>query len=243
MNIKTEFHPRIKKHDEPLAFNKIILGSFPPFNLTVDTEINDLPALDVRINNGDIQFFYGSTSNMLWDWYKKHFDESVNVKNILSIKESLIKNRIGITDVISSCTRQNHSALDKHLKNRTYNHKFFNYPVKGSTLKILCTSKGVLNDMLLTPLFFSQHKELKINIEQSSYLQSQIIQRIDANEELIKKPFARVIETLNGGRIECIATPSPGSPYRKLKDFGLAEIPLNEFLERFLKEAFLWFKN
>jgi predicted ATP-binding protein involved in virulence len=147
-----EHHPRLNQSDLIIRKPKIILGSFPPWSLT-EPDFEKFETLTQkefeRINNRDFPFFYGSYVNRFWNWYQKFIDEAISKEDIDSIQKSLKEKSIGITDVIISCTRKDRSALDKHLTNRTYNHQFFKYPKKGETIKILCTSKGVMNEMLL----------------------------------------------------------------------------------------------
>ena len=120
-----EQHPRLDLSKLPLSESKIILGSFPTWTLTEpDPErIDGTYEKELeRKRNGDMPFFYGSSSNRFWSWYKIHVDENILLESIISIQNSLKKNRIGITDMIISCERKNKSALDKHLINRTYNY-------------------------------------------------------------------------------------------------------------------------
>ncbi|OFY86322.1 MAG: hypothetical protein A3F72_10975 [Bacteroidetes bacterium RIFCSPLOWO2_12_FULL_35_15] len=239
-----EFHPRIDFDSPTLNHSKIILGSFPTWSLTFsnDGKLNALKTIE-RVKNGDIQFYYGSSNNRFWYWYQTFFDSEIFLENVASIKNSLEKNSIGITDMIFSCNRKDKSALDKHLTERTYNHLFFKYPQKGQTIKILCSSKGVMNEMFLNSAFFNKHPTLSMNESKSFELQNTLLQSINGNPDLVKKPFLRVIECSNGGSIECFATPSPGSPYRKLADFGLKSQNLDDYLNSYLKMVFTWLRS
>jgi hypothetical protein len=239
-----EFHPRVYITDHPLSNSKIILGSFPTWSLTSsnDEELNALKNSE-KIKNGDIQFYYGSSNNRFWTWYQTFFDSKISLGDIDSLKNSLEKNSIGITDTIISCIRKNRSALDKHLTERTYNHVFFQYPTKGQTIKILCSSKGVLNEMLLNNAFFKKHPTLSVNESKSLKLQNERVLDITGDPNLVKKPFFRFIDCDNGGSIECLAIPSPGSPYRKLPDFGLNSRHSDDYLNRYLEQAFTWFRS
>jgi hypothetical protein len=220
------------------------LGSFPTWSLTTpDNDKNETykqKELE-RIRNKDVEFFYGSSINRFWNWYKTFVDPKIERENIKTIIESLELNSIGITDVIFSCERANKSALDKHLTNRIYNHQFFNYPSKGETVKILCTSKGVMNEMLFNPAFFKIHNELKANTDYVNVFQTKLLEKIGGDLSPIRNPFFRSFETALGGLIQCIALPSPGSPYRRLIDFGLVNSNAEDYLQSYLKEAFNWF--
>ncbi len=186
-------------------------------------------------------FFFGSNINRFWKWYQEFVDDQITETNITCITKSLENNSIGITDVIFSCSRKDKSASDKHLTNKIYNHQFFVYPSKGESLKILCTSKGVMNEMLLNNHFFKLHPLLKINVVHSKDFQNRIIKKLKGDSNQIKNPFYKLIEVESGGQIECLALPSPGSPYRKLTAFGLSSEDSNSYLNNYLQIVFDWF--
>lgn len=241
-----ESHPRITQEDSKLSELKIILGSFPTWTLTPPDPVQKETLEEKeyhRNKNKDVSFFYGSSGNMFWIWYKNFVDPKVSKADIKSIQNSLKKNKIGLTDVILQCNRKNRSSFDTDLTNRLYNHAFFNYPNKSKRIKILCTSKGVMNEMLLSKTFFSKHERLKININKSISHQSKIISKIGGDPNKIRKPFYHFIDCEKGGFIECLAIPSPGSPYRGLNAFGLNNPDSDQYLNDYLKEAFLWFKS
>jgi hypothetical protein len=241
-----EYHPRLNFNNLKIQEGKIILGSFPTWSLSdsVDNTNTILSEkLEMRNKTGDIPFFYGSSKNLFWSWYKVCIDPDIELSNINDIIISLNKNQIGITDVILSCKRNGRSALDKHLTQRKYNHSFFYYPEVGCTIKILCTSKGVMNNMLLNKNFFMNHKRLSIDRTLSHSFQNEFLKGIDGNINLLKTPFVNILNVENGGRIECLSIPSPGSPYRKLTDFGLNSSDLNSYLNTFIENAFKWFNG
>ncbi|WP_288879762.1 hypothetical protein [Pedobacter panaciterrae] len=238
-----EAHPRVKIGQELIKYDKIILGSFPTWHLTEpDPEKNEthFEKETLRLINQDIDYFYGSSSNRFWDWYKRFIDEGSDRQNKISLTSSLQKRRIGITDVIASCRRKGKSALDQHLTSRIYNHDFFQYPTHGAKLKILCTSKGVMNEMLLNNSFFSKHPAVRLDVENSQIMQDHY-SKIIGGDVAIRKRFCNCLEIKNGGFIECFAIPSPGSPFRKLREFGCCEENLSVFLDKYLKMAFDWF--
>ncbi len=239
-----EYHPRINVTDKKLNEQRIILGSFPTWALTlpdVDKGENVEEKELERIKNKDINYFYGSSINQFWNWYKEFLDHKISKENISSIDASLKSNKIGITDVIFSCERNNRSGLDKHLTNRTYNQSFFRYPAKGETIKILCTSKGVMNEMLLNKNFFALHPLLSIDYALSDNYQAELIKKINGNLNSVRNPFYKIMTCESGGTIECMAIPSPGSPYRRLMDFGIKDQSPQIYLSNYLKEAFSWF--
>ncbi|WP_343604340.1 hypothetical protein [Fluviicola sp.] len=240
-----ELHPRLDLTDLPLKQQKIILGSFPVWSHTISEPSNITEEIDKkknRLERGDIDFFFGSTKNNFWKWYRSFVDLGIQIGDIDSIKGSLVTNKIGITDLIIQCKRKDKSALDKHLTDRVYNYMFFDYPQKDETIKILCTSKGLMNEMLLTPKFFKIHPTFKIDTTLSESLQKDLLSNLNnCDHSLIKRPFFRKLFCDSGGSLECFAIPSPGSPYRKLTDFGFKGEDNNRFLNEFLSIAFNWF--
>ena len=236
-----EFHPRINISDPALKQSKIIVGSFPTWSLSDSFNKSISKEKEIaRIKNNEVPFFFGSSTNQFWNWYNKYVDNEVIKKDIKSIKNSLKTNEVGITDLIISCKRKGKSSLDKHLTKRNYNHSFFQPPEKGETIKILCTSKGVMNEMLLNKKFFKIHPELQINLNKSQDFQNTIIRKTNGNSKFVKNPFCSLIETEFGGIIECVSIPSPGSPYRRLIDFGFDSKDSKEFLDKYLKVVFDW---
>lgn len=237
-----EYNPRLDPKNLLLKENKIILGSFPTWTLTgpdIEKQENLEEKEKVRKKKNDLPFFFGSSNNQFWNWYKEYVDDQVCKQDIQSIQESLKKNQIGITDVIMQCSRKERSSLDKHLTKRTYNHSFFN---KNETIKILCTSKGVMNEMLLNRHFFSKYPNLKVNTAKSEKFQLDILSKINGNIDLVRQPFYNCLES-ESGSIECISIPSPGSPYRKLNEFGQESIGLAKYLDSYLSEVFSWFQS
>lgn len=241
-----EFHPRIDVQNPLIEEDKIVLGSFPIWTLSdvraENVQINR-ERLRERLKNEEMDFYYGSRGNHFWLWYQKYLDLQISIKDASSIRNSLKENSIGITDLIVSCDRKGRSALDKHLTNRTYNHAFLKLPEKGEKKKILCTSKGVMNDMLLNKHFFDKFRPLKVNASKSSNFQEEIIKNIKGELPLVTKPFFQYIECDDGGTIEVFSLPSPGSPYRKLETFGLGINSRTDYLHNYLLTVFEWFKK
>lgn len=230
--------------NKKLDQSKIILSSFPTWSITApDFQKQETweEKLAARTKNKDLDFFFGSFNNKFWNWYKNHVDSSVDKQDIPGIQYSLERHQIGITDIILECQRLNKSSLDANLKKRRYNDSFFNKPAVDQTVKILCTSKGLLNQMLLRPFFFKKNKGFQTNTELSEKFESCFLKSVNGEKEFIKKPFYRFIECEERGTIECLAIPSPGSPYRDLKHFGFKGDDSNLFLKNYLTESFKWF--
>lgn len=238
-----EHHPRLDVANLKIEQNKIILGSFPIWSLTqsesnAGLELNPKKMLNKK--KGEFPFFYGSSTNKFWTWYKQYVDSDIVLMDLESLKRSLLKNKIGITDIILSCKRRNQSALDKDLSQRVYNHDFITYPKAGEILKILCTSKGVMNEMLLSKNFFKLNQQIKIDDSASKLFENDFIKKIGGDITLQRKPIFIELQVDGGGIIQCLAIPSPGSPFRKLINFGFDGF--DGYLHRYLFEAFKWFK-
>lgn len=241
-----EYHPRLNFENLKIIKEKIILGSFPTWALSDVTNCSPetiSEKIKVRNKNGELPYFFGSSTNLFWRWYKSYVDFELDCTNVDAIVASLEQHKIGITDVIKSCERKGKSALDQHLINRTYNQSFFVYPPSGVCLKILCTSKGVLNQMLLSKSFFKVHARITIDKVASEKFELEYLKKIDGARQPIKNPFFRKLNIKTGGTIECLAIPSPGSPYRGLSNFGLNSPDHHSFLNEYVKEAFNWFLN
>jgi hypothetical protein len=244
--IAMEVHPRVNSLNQKNYERRIILGSFPTWALTAcDPEKNEteLQKEQTRKKNNDQLYFYGSSRNLFWSWYQEFIDPTISINTPISIDESLKSKSIAITDVILQCKRIGKSSLDKHLKERIYNHQFFDYPGKGEVLKILCTSKGVMNEMLLNKQFFNLHKELYLDEETSAKFQNDLIGKINGDTALVKNSFFISIACKAGGTIECMATPSPGSPFRKLDGFGKSHQTSKAYLNNYLNKTFEWFNS
>ncbi len=241
-----ECHPRIKEESSKLIETRIILGSFPTWPLTAidsDKAETEEEKLIIRTLNKDFLYFFGSSTNKFWSWYKEYIDENIAPSDINSIQNSLCKNSIGITDILLSCKRKGRSALDKDLTSRTYNHNFFEYPNSNETIKILCTSKGVLNEMFLNKKFFKLHPQITINETYSQEHQTAMVKAINGETSIVAHPLYQKLDFETGGAIECLAIPSPGSPFRKLDSFGNINVNLEEYLKNYLSFAFNWFMS
>lgn len=232
-----EFHPRIDIERPQLAESRIILGSFPTFPYTLKGN----PKPMATDNQQKPAFFYGSERNRFWHWYREFIDHESEKAAVESLLHSLKRHQIGITDAIYSCERKGQSSSDTDLTKRVYNHRFFRTPATGETIRILCTSKGVMNNMLLIPAFFSVHTELTINKKASEQQQHALIAQLGGTDPV--NPIIRVLDVAGGGTIECRALPSPGSPYRSLKNFGFVSGNAQQYLHSYLETTFSWFLN
>lgn len=84
---------------------KIIIGTLPPPRFCSEDYKKE-----------DVLFCYGSSDNLLWRAIDKIFDLNLLFDNskeaVIQRKEFLIKNKIGICDIVDSCLREKVDASD-----------------------------------------------------------------------------------------------------------------------------------
>ncbi len=97
--------------------------------------------------------------------------------------------------------------------------------------------------MLLTKRFFKKHLLISIDEKLSKEFEHKLLRACNGTEIKIVIPISRVLVIDGGGIIECLSIPSPGSPYRKLSDFGNRYKSAEPFLNDYLEFAFKWFNN
>lgn len=66
------------------------------------------------------------------------------------------------------------------------------------------------------------------------------LEKINGNIALIQKPIYQELTIINGGKIQCLSIPSPGSPFRKLDTFSYPGINQDKYINNYLKAAFEW---
>ncbi len=113
-----ETHPY--KAFVPEGAEKLILGSIPPWRFTVDDnpDVNKLK----KLQDGDIDFAYGSRNNRLWAILSDVFGTGP-LDSSGKIKQLLRNRKIAISDVVHRCRRvPEKSALDQNLKDIEFNH-------------------------------------------------------------------------------------------------------------------------
>ncbi len=93
----------------PENCKKLIVGTIPPPRFSTG-----------KIDDSDVDFCYGSRFGLLWPILERIFDYRLEYENtsgaIEQRKQLLVKNRIGICDMVDSCTRQNMDASDQGMK-------------------------------------------------------------------------------------------------------------------------------
>lgn len=119
-----EKHPFLNYLDKNIKinFNKLIIGSFPIYDLTstVDENFNEI---ENRFNqqNAFVDFFYGSKKSYFWKlFFDAHdivwdFNQYNAIQNKEKIIQSLFDNTTLITDVIKYTNRIKYSAADTDL--------------------------------------------------------------------------------------------------------------------------------
>jgi hypoxanthine-DNA glycosylase len=149
----------------PLNSETLILGSFPGKESTQITRIDD--------------WFYCANRNQFWKIL-----EIVFVKSLTSLAEKqqlFIENRIAITDIVLSCTRQDNKNSDTNLINKIYNREAINAIFANNPIKqVLFTSKGVYREFLEK---FDKPQHIELIVLPSP---SPIYRRLNLNDKAIE---------------------------------------------------------
>ena len=126
------FEPFIPKYS-----TKLIIGSIPPHRFCI-------PGSNLHCD--DVIFYYGSRDNYFWDLigeiYNIDFLKSNTKKAVIQRKKFLKNKKIGITDVIKSCLRENKSASDNKLKK-----------IKPKNLSTLLSSNNCIDTLIYSSEF------------------------------------------------------------------------------------------
>lgn len=231
-----ETHPYLQL-GENISADKMIIGTFPIYSLTAPRN----PRKDqLQQQRNDLSFFYGSRSNYFWSWYQQYIDNQVNIQLPTSIIASLQQQRIAISDVISQCSRNDESFNDSDLKEKQWNTGLAAI-IEERIEKVICTSKssagamGWLRDNILLPAGFT------VDHAQTAALHQQMLNAIpQSNLNVIS--VAQVLIKANR-TVSIVALPSPGSPSRRLQDFGYRKNihTTAAYLDQYLTQCFNWF--
>lgn len=233
---ESEFHPYLKI-GESIMGSRMIVGTFPIYSLT---DLRSLYKNQLQQQRGDISFFYGSQANCFWSWYQQYFDTEADIQNPTSIIKSLQEKRIAISDVIKECSRSGESFEDSKLRNIKWNLNLASV-IEERIDKIICTSKSVSGAMgwlvgkILLPAGFHINQQDSIQLHQS------ILNEIQQSDMLLL-PVSQVLEK-GTKKISIVALPSPGSPQRRLIDFGYVKNihTTSNYLQEYLSVTFKWF--
>lgn len=234
-----ETHPYLTQ-GEMKGSIKLILGSFPVYECTdYDNQLKQ----SNRAREGTIRFFYGSVDSKLWGLYKKSIDDLIELSpNPSTILESLSKRKIAISDIIKSCERHEYSSEDSKLIRKNYNVNGLQNLIQSGVKKILCTSKGVLNDLEKQIICKRNLGIGKVNNEISLEFQSNFIKGLGGNHDQITNPISKVF-IVNNKPIEALAIPSPGAPQRQLAKFGFDGNNWKIYSDKYFHNAFTWLNN
>jgi len=232
-----EIHPYLDQGKIDGA-TKLILGSFPVYACT---HPDNKEKETIRNKTGTVNFFYGSCKSQFWGLYHQYIDDQVTVpvKKKFAI-ESLKKHKIAISDTIISCNRKDKSALDSDLTDRLYNTKMIQDIIKSGAIKILCTSKGVMDD--LTKRMIKPLDETIYDENETIKFQNIILQELGGRLPKGAKSFCNVFK-YKGNLLSVIAIPSPGSPQRQIDKFGWVSGSGVEYASKYFKYAFNWLKQ
>ena len=169
----------------PEGAEKLIVGTLPP----------------PRFSRGelfpeDVDFCYGSKYGLLWPIleriYECHLDYENTSKSIEQRKQLLARNRIGICDMVESCTRERMEASDLGMKNVLLR----NLP------EVL-----VQNPSIERVLFMGGNSK-----NGPEYLFLRQVKELGLRMSLMRKESPRIHELeLPGRNIECVSLISPSS--------------------------------
>jgi hypothetical protein len=232
-----EIHPYLNEGKIEGA-KRLILGSFPVYPCT-DPDSHEKE--NQRQRDRTVRFFYGSYRSRFWGLYHKYIDAKVTIPldKKIAIK-SLEQNKIAVSDIIKSCYRKGNSASDSGLVNIEYNTLMIQEMINSGVTKILCTSKGVMENLHHRILL--KHSDLQIDESRTKQFEIELITKLSGSLKKLKKPFCRVY-ALNGKSIYVLAIPSPGSPYRQIHNFGWNLGSKVNYVESYFEFAFTWLKN
>ncbi|SFB07084.1 uracil-DNA glycosylase family protein [Algoriphagus aquimarinus] len=95
----------------PAGATRLIIGTIPPARFCNQSS--------KKLYDTDVDFYYGSKDNAFWgligEVFCEHLERSNTTKAIEKRKSLLAAHGIGITDIISECSRENQSASDDKL--------------------------------------------------------------------------------------------------------------------------------
>jgi hypoxanthine-DNA glycosylase len=150
----------------------LVIGSFPGKESTQDKRADD--------------WFYGANRNQFWKLLENIY--GLELKNLADKQQLFEKAKIGITDIIASCERNDNSNSDSNLITKSYNSKIPEIVTNNPIKKILFTGKGVFAE-------FSENFITPENIELITLPSpSPIFRRMSFQEkaEIYKKHFPKL---------------------------------------------------
>lgn len=127
-----EYHPY--KPFIPPQSKKLIIGNFPIGKFSNPSRFHERKV-------GEIDFYYGGSSNKFWKLMSQCFGLPLN--NMTIIKKFLKDHHFALADILLSCRRVNGSALDTALYDKTYNTDLAKIIEKEDFQELLFTSRHV----------------------------------------------------------------------------------------------------
>ena len=231
-----EIHPYLLQGQINGA-TKLILGSFPVYECT--DQDNQQKQLN-RQNEGTIRFFYGSINSGLWGLYRDIIDNTIILPPDPNfILPSLTQRQIAVSDTIYSCERHGFSSEDSKLIRRTYNREGIQTLIQNGVRKIVCTSKGVLKDLERQIIFNGNIPFGQVDNIAGCNFQNNFIANLEGNNNQITSPIAKVF-LIDNVEVTALAIPSPGSPQRKLAQFGFNGLDWRIYADNYFSRAFNW---
>jgi hypothetical protein len=231
-----ELHPYLQQ-GEINGATKLILGSFPVYECTD----NDNPLKQQNRNNeGTIRFFYGSIDSGLWGLYRDYIDQTILLPpNPNLLLPSLAQRQIAVSDTIACCERHEFSSEDNKLIRRTYNRQGLQTLIQNGVRKIICTSKGVLKDLEKQVILQGNLPFGQVDNIAGCAFQENFVIGLGGNNNQITNPIAKVF-TVDNIQVIALAIPSPGSPQRKLAEFGFNGQDWRSYADNYFSNAFNW---
>lgn len=112
----------------------MIIGSFPIGKFSNPKRFHE-------IKEHEFNFFFGGEKNLLWKLLGEVFNMPVTSED--EIKKLLLKNRLGVGDVIRSCKRKKGGASDTDLYDIEWNTELINVIKKNKIERLYFTSRKV----------------------------------------------------------------------------------------------------
>jgi G:T/U-mismatch repair DNA glycosylase len=196
---------------------KLIVGTIPPPRFSTGA-----------LHEEDVDFCYGSKFGLLWPILERIFNTELAYENtaraIEQRKQLLVRNRIGICDMVESCTRERMDASDLGMKD-----------IRLRNLKNILTE----NVQIKTLLFMGGNSK-----NGPEHLFRKQAKELDWTLRLVDSKSPRINEVeLNGRKIQCVSLISPSSAanraigghplYKKIKSQDAAYTTLDFRVSQF----------
>lgn len=245
-----ETHPYIQQGQISGA-TKLILGSFPVYECT---DPDNQQKQQNRLAEGTVRFFYGSARSGLWGLYRDNIDNSIVLPpNPNLILQSLKQRQIAISDTIKKCERYIYkknkktgeiilypfSSEDTALNVIEWNTSILTQLINNGITKIICTSKGVLNDLERQIICKGNNPLGHVDNQLSANFQAQFVTELGGDYSQIINSISKVFRVGNS-HVTALAIPSPSAPQRQLRTFGFNGLNWKCYSDKYFTNAFNW---